>query len=175
MARKKEISPTSTGKVVGYVRDNARCSKASQLAEMHKHGIIDDKRYQGLLKRPLKLNFTRQAERSNDTHFTAHVRKWLIQWADENDYNLQLDGLVVHTTLDYELQSAALRAVERQATALQMVADVEWSQAGAGSGSSASSPFSVTARATKAQPENPIRRRSTTARDLESSRMLPSL
>jgi penicillin-binding protein 1A len=90
-----------------------------------------------LRKRPLKLHFSRQAERvESDTHFTAYVRKWLIQWADENDYNLQLDGLVVHTTLDYELQSAALRAVERQSSALQMVADVEWSQASSGYGSS---------------------------------------
>src|SRR5690349_18521791 len=43
------------------------------------------------------------------------------------------------------------------------------------SGSSASSPLSVTAMATKAQPANPIRRRSTTARDLDSSRIAPSL
>lgn len=109
------------------------------LGQMHKHGIIDEKRYQVLLKRPLKLNFTRQAERSNDTHFTAHVRKWLIQWADENDYNLQLDGLVVHTTLDFTLQQAALKAVERQGNTLQIIADVEWAQADSGSSSSAGS------------------------------------
>ncbi|MES2019077.1 MAG: transglycosylase domain-containing protein [Pseudomonadota bacterium] len=109
------------------------------LGQMLKHGIIDAKRYEVLRKRPVKLHFARQAERvTTDTHFTAYVRKWLIQWADENDYNLQLDGLVVHTTLDYELQTAALRAVERQANALQMVADVEWAQADSGQGSSTS-------------------------------------
>ncbi|MES2319146.1 MAG: transglycosylase domain-containing protein [Pseudomonadota bacterium] len=108
------------------------------LGQMHKHGIIDAKRYDALRKRPLTLHFSRQAERvGSDTHFSAYVRKWLIQWADENDYNLQLDGLVVHTTLDFELQTAALKAVERQAGALQMVADVEWSQAESGLGSSA--------------------------------------
>jgi penicillin-binding protein 1A len=110
------------------------------LGQMLKHNVIDPKRYEVLRKRPIKLHFSRQAERvATDTHFTAYVRKWLIQWADEHDYNLQLDGLVVYTTLDYELQTAALRAVERQATALQMVADVEWSQADSGAGSSASS------------------------------------
>jgi penicillin-binding protein 1A len=108
------------------------------LGQMLKHGIIDAKRFEVLRKRPLKLHFSRPAERGeSDTHFTAHVRKWLIQWADENDYNLQLDGLVVHTTLDFELQTAALRSVARQANALQMVADVEWAQAGGGYGSSA--------------------------------------
>ena len=108
------------------------------LGQMHKHGIIDTKRFEVLRKRPLKLHFTRLAEKAaTDTHFTSHVRKWLIQWADENDYNLQLDGLVVHTTLDYNLQLAAMQAVDRQARTLQIVADVEWSQADSGSSGSA--------------------------------------
>ncbi|SHG66354.1 penicillin-binding protein 1A [Massilia sp. CF038] len=107
------------------------------LGQMLKHGIIDEKRFQVLKKRPLRLHFTRQSERNaSDSHFTSYVRKWLIQWADENDYNLQLDGLVVHTTLDYTLQTAAMRAVDRQGAALQMVADVEWAQADSGSSSS---------------------------------------
>jgi len=99
------------------------------LGQMRKHGLITEARLQSLRKRPLRVRFARQAERGNeDTHFTAYVRKWLIDWADENDYNLQLDGLVVHTTLDSALQQAALRAVERQGNALQAIADVEWSQ-----------------------------------------------
>jgi penicillin-binding protein 1A len=101
------------------------------LGQMFKHGIINQARFNALKKRPLRVHFSRQAERAGtDTHFTAYVRKWLIDWADENDYNLQLDGLVVHTTLDYQLQQAALHAVDRQANALQAVADVEWSQPG---------------------------------------------
>ncbi|SFM61218.1 penicillin-binding protein 1A [Rugamonas rubra] len=99
------------------------------LGQMRKHELFSEARYQSLLKKPLRVHFARQAERSStDTHFTAFVRKWLIQWADENDYNLQLDGLVVHTTLDFGLQSAAMRAVERQGRALQAIADTEWSQ-----------------------------------------------
>lgn len=101
------------------------------LGQMVKAGIINDARYRQLIRRPLRVHFARQAERpGTDTHFTAYVRKWLIDWADENDYNLQLDGLVVHTTLDFDLQKAALQAVDRQANALQAVADVEWSQPG---------------------------------------------
>ena len=101
------------------------------LGQMVKAGIINDARYKQLSRRPLRVHFSRQAERpGTDTHFTAYVRKWLIDWADENDYNLQLDGLVVHTTLDFDLQKAALQAVDRQANALQAVADVEWSQPG---------------------------------------------
>ncbi|MDB5792709.1 MAG: penicillin-binding protein [Massilia sp.] len=97
------------------------------LGQMAKHGAFTETRLRALAKRPLRLDFERQVERTGrDNHFTAHVRKWLLAWADENDYNLELDGLVVHTTLDADLQQAALRAVERQASALQAVADVEW-------------------------------------------------
>jgi penicillin-binding protein 1A len=100
------------------------------LAQMLKQDAFPEARYKQLLKRPLRLHFARQSEKSNkENHFTAYVRKWLIDWADENDYNLQLDGLVVHTTLDYDLQQAAMRSVERQASALQAVADVEWGRA----------------------------------------------
>ncbi|WP_223469952.1 penicillin-binding protein 1A [Massilia soli] len=100
------------------------------LGQMLKHGEINQARFNALKKRPLRLHFERQPERGGtDSHFAAHVRKWMIQWADENDYNLQLDGLVVHTTLDSSLQQAAVRAVERQGQALQIIADIEWSQA----------------------------------------------
>lgn len=97
------------------------------LGQMFKAGAFPESRYRQLLKRPLRVHFARQPERSGtDTHFTAYVRKFLIDWADENDYNLRLDGLVVQTTLDYDLQQEALQAVERQTNALQAVADVEW-------------------------------------------------
>ena len=97
------------------------------LGQMRKHDAFDEKRYQALVKRPLRLRFARLPDRSGkDDHFTHHVRKWLLDWADENDYNLQLDGLVVRTTLDPELQAAAVRAVRRQADILQAIADVEW-------------------------------------------------
>ena len=97
------------------------------LGQMRKHGAFDDKRYAALVKRPLRLRFARLPDRSGkDDHFTHHVRKWLLDWADQNDVNLQLDGLVVRTTLDPELQRAAERALRRQADILQAIADVEW-------------------------------------------------
>jgi penicillin-binding protein 1A len=99
------------------------------LSQMQKHGAFSEARYRQLAKRPLRLRFERLADRSGrDNHFTAYVRRWLQDWADENDYNLQLDGLVIETTLDPALQQAAERAVERQSAALQAIADVEWAQ-----------------------------------------------
>jgi penicillin-binding protein 1A len=55
------------------------------------------------------------------------LRKWLISWADRNDYNIYSDGLIVHTTIDSRLQSMATAAVALQGNALQSVANSAWS------------------------------------------------
>nr|WP_314631118.1 transglycosylase domain-containing protein [uncultured Noviherbaspirillum sp.] len=81
-------------------------------------------------KRPIRLDFERQDQEIGPApHFAEFVRKWLIEWADNNDYNIYLDGLVVTTTLDSRLQAAANQAVARQLAGLQAVADVEWGMA----------------------------------------------
>src|SRR4030095_6963625 len=51
------------------------------------------------------------------------VRKWLVDWADERDYDIYSDGLVVRTTIDSRLQHAANEAVSRQLMYLQSLAD----------------------------------------------------
>jgi penicillin-binding protein 1A len=97
------------------------------LGQMLKAGVFDEARYRQLIKRPLRVHFARLAEHTGrDDHFTAYVRRWLVEWADKNDADLQQDGLVVQTTLDYDLQQAALQAVKTQAGALQAIADVDW-------------------------------------------------
>lgn len=107
--------------------ERAKVRRNVVLGQMHKRGHLTEARYKALTRRPLRLHFARQPERSGrDDHFTTYVRKWLNDWADENDVNLELDGLVVRTTLDAALQKAALLAVQRQGDALQAVADVEW-------------------------------------------------
>ena len=111
--------------------ERAKARRNVVLGQMAKHGAFSQERYEALAKRPLRTRFARLNDRSGkDDHFTAWVRKWLLEWAEENDYDLALDGLVVHTTLDLELQEAARRAVERQANTLQAIADVEWASAG---------------------------------------------
>ena len=111
--------------------ERSRARRNVVLGQMAKHGAFSEARYRALAKRPLRVRFARLNDRSGkDDHFTAYVRKWLLDWAEQNDYDLQLDGLIVHTTLDMDLQAAAVRAVERQANTLQAIADVEWAYQG---------------------------------------------
>ena len=94
------------------------------LAQMAKHGTLDQARVEVLAKRPLKLDFERQVEPLGPApHVAQHLRKWLIEWADGKDYDIQSDGLRVYTTLDAKMQKAANQAVARQIAQLQKLAD----------------------------------------------------
>jgi penicillin-binding protein 1A len=97
------------------------------LAQMVKRGVLEQEEFETLRDEPLQVQLHRQPDPLGSApHFAAHVRKWLIEWADKNDYNIYADGLIVHSTLDDQLQQAATEAVDRQAEVLQQIADVEW-------------------------------------------------
>src|SRR4029453_11401703 len=97
------------------------------LSQMVKRGVLSQAEFDRLKSRPIRLDFERQPEAVGPTpHLAAHIRKWLIDWADRNDHNIYADGLIVHTTIDSRLQAVANKAVNRQMEVLQAVADVEW-------------------------------------------------
>ncbi|MDP3414207.1 MAG: transglycosylase domain-containing protein, partial [Polaromonas sp.] len=97
------------------------------LGQMVKHNKLDPKKLEALKKRPLKVDFERQTEPLGASpHLTQFLRRWLIDWADRNDYNIYADGLVVRTTIDSRLQKFANEAVARQGDRLQGVANNEW-------------------------------------------------
>jgi len=107
--------------------ERARARRNVVLASMVADGQLTEPNYHALSVQPLKVRFNLQPIGPGPApHFAEHVRKWLIDWADKNDYDLYADGLVVHTTIDSSLQEAAVQAVARQADMLQTVADVEW-------------------------------------------------
>jgi penicillin-binding protein 1A len=97
------------------------------LSQMVRRGVLSQASFDALKGRPIQLDFERQLEaRGAAPHFAEHIRKWLVDWADRNDYNIYSDGLKVYTTIDSRLQAAANQSVKRQMDALQAVADVEW-------------------------------------------------
>jgi len=94
------------------------------LAQMAKHGDLKPAQFAALAKRPLKLDFERQVEPPGPApHIAQQLRTWLFAWADERDYNIHADGLVVRTTIDSRMQKAAVQAMAKQMTQLQGLAD----------------------------------------------------
>lgn len=135
-----QLEPAEAATLVGMLKgthyynpvvnpERARARRNVVLAQMMKHGFMPADQYQALRDKPLDIHFNRQPEQNGpSTHFTEYVRRWVAQWAEENDYDLYTDGLVIRTTLDPALQEVAEKAVERQTQALQNIADVEWAR-----------------------------------------------
>ncbi|NDP61518.1 transglycosylase domain-containing protein [Polaromonas sp.] len=97
------------------------------LAQMVKNGTLPEASLAGLQKKPLKIDFERQTETLGAApHLAQQLKRWLIEWADRNSYNIYADGLVVRTTIDSRLQDLANKAVTRQADRLQRQASAAW-------------------------------------------------
>lgn len=128
-------SATLTGMLKGNAYYNpvinperALARRNTVLAQMVKYGKLAPAQYAALSKKPLRLDFERQTEPPGPApHFAQQLRRWLIAWADRNDYNIYSDGLVVHTTIDSRLQAMATAALTQHANQLQGIANGAWS------------------------------------------------
>ncbi|CAM2164918.1 penicillin-binding protein 1A [Paraburkholderia sacchari] len=108
--------------------ERALARRNTVLGQMVKYGKLTDAQYATLSKKPLRLDFERQTEPPGPApHFAQQLRKWLIAWADRNDYNIYSDGLVVRTTIDSRLQAMATAALKQHANQLQGSANGAWS------------------------------------------------
>ncbi|RJF96314.1 penicillin-binding protein 1A [Noviherbaspirillum saxi] len=97
------------------------------LSQMVKRGALSKASFESYKNRPLRLEFERQPEPVGSApHLAEHIRKWLVDWADRNDYNLYSDGLVIYSTIDSRMQAYADQSVARRMDALQAVSDAEW-------------------------------------------------
>ncbi|RQV05489.1 penicillin-binding protein [Burkholderia cenocepacia] len=97
------------------------------LGRMAQMGMLSPQQLAKLQRRPLHVDFEPQtAQPGLAPHFAVQLRKWLIAWADRNNYDLYADGLVVRTTLDARLQDMATQALTRQTERLQAIADGAW-------------------------------------------------
>jgi penicillin-binding protein 1A len=107
--------------------ERALARRNTVLAQMVKRGELDAARYDALKTRPVRVDFERQIAPSGPApHFTQQLRQWLVTWADDHDYNIYADGLVVRTTLNARLQTVANQAVARHVRQLQGIADAAW-------------------------------------------------
>jgi penicillin-binding protein 1A len=97
------------------------------LAQMVKYGQLAPAEFEHLKNQPLDVTLERQEQDLGPApHLAQHLRRWLIEWADRNGYDMYTDGLVVHTTIDSRLQRMADEAVARQTERLQKIADGAW-------------------------------------------------
>ncbi|MFP6561098.1 penicillin-binding protein 1A [Paraburkholderia sp. B3] len=135
-------SATLTGMLKGNAYYNpvinperALARRNTVLGQMVKYGKLTPAQYATLSKKPLRLDFERQTEPPGPApHFAQQLRRWLIAWADRNDYNIYSDGLVVRTTVDSRLQAMATAALTQHANQLQAIANGTWGGKGCTAG-----------------------------------------
>ncbi|CAG9189978.1 Penicillin-insensitive transglycosylase [Paraburkholderia sabiae] len=105
------------------------------LGQMVKYQRLSQAQFNSLKGKPLRVDFERQTEPPGPApHFAQQLKKWLIAWADANDYNIYSDGLVVRTTIDARLQTMATQALTFQGNQLQSIANAAWNARSACSG-----------------------------------------
>lgn len=107
--------------------ERARERRNIVLAQMVRAGQLQAQQFEQLKDTPLQVKFERRDEQLGPApHFTVLLRRWLIDWADRNGYNIHADGLVVRTTLDSRAQAMATQALTRQSDELQQRVDKAW-------------------------------------------------
>lgn len=94
---------------------NAMRRRNTVLNQMEKAGFVTSDSCELFKAEPIELNF--QEESHNEglaTYFRETLRMELLNWCEENGYNLYKDGLKIYTTLNPKLQAIAEQTVEEQ-------------------------------------------------------------
>ncbi len=97
------------------------------LGQMHKHGFISTEELASLRARDIELDYQRPHQASRQSrYFGEYVRQQVAEWANENNYDLFRDGLVIHTTIDAGMQRHAERVVTQTIDSLQTLYTQIW-------------------------------------------------
>lgn len=104
------------------------------LSQMLRYDYIDQLTYDSAYVQPLGLNINKQGH--NDgmaNYFREYLRGWLNDWTathlkpDSTPYNLYRDGLRIYTTINFDMQAYAEKAVqEHLGKDLQPSFDKHW-------------------------------------------------
>lgn len=88
------------------------------LGQMRRYDYIDQITYDSAVVQPLGLNVNKQSHTDGlANYFREYLRGWLTDWTKDNlkpdgtPYNLYRDGLRIYTTLNYDMQMYAEKAM----------------------------------------------------------------
>lgn len=97
------------------------------LSQMNKRGFMNDEAFASLRQDSIRLDYYPPSKSSTESrYFGQYVRQKIEKWAEENNYDLDTDGLTIHTTIDSRLQRYAQQAVEEKLDSLQVIFEDEW-------------------------------------------------
>jgi penicillin-binding protein 1A len=97
------------------------------LNQMLKNGYLTEKEALKFKNEAIKLNY--QEDDHNEglaTYFREHLRVELMEWAEENGFNLYKDGLKIYTTINAKMQAQAELAVDEHLATMQKKFYAHW-------------------------------------------------
>jgi len=101
------------------------------LGQMMRRNFIDLEIYHNLQTEDIALNYQPPSRSGRESrYFGEYVRQKVIQWTEENGYDLYSDGLTIYTTIDSRLQQHAERAVKEKIAEFQPIFEGEWTSRG---------------------------------------------
>ena len=107
--------------------ENAKQRRNVVLSQMHKYDFLKQSAYEKYLATPLGLNILDADEdEESATYIRAAVRRWLDDWAEENNMDIYADGLRIYTTIDSRMQLHAQEAAKEQMETLQQRFNRHW-------------------------------------------------
>ncbi len=113
--------------------DAAKERRNVVLDQMVRYNHLTEEKANSLKELPVKLNYRKiRHDEGPAPYFREHLRQELLRWADEHPkadgskYNIYTDGLIIHTTINYRLQTYAEQAVAQHMLQLQKNFDAHW-------------------------------------------------
>jgi len=97
------------------------------LSKISNYGVITSEEADSISLLPIELNY--RVDSHNEglaTYFRSYIRDWLMDWCDENGYDLWEDGLRIYTTIDSRMQQYAENAVTEHMKYLQQMFLEQW-------------------------------------------------
>jgi penicillin-binding protein 1A len=111
--------------------DRSKRRRNIVLAQMLKNGYIDQDTFEETAGLPIELDYHPPSKSGRESrYFGEYIRKQISAWAEENNYNLERDGLTIYTTIDSRLQAHAEEAVRTKLDSIQVIFEKEWTSPG---------------------------------------------
>lgn len=97
------------------------------LRQMLRRDFISDEIYENLSVEDVVLNYQPPSKSGRDSrYFGEFVRQKVVEWTEENGYDLYTDGLTIYTTIDSRMQRHAELSVKENVAEFQQVFQDEW-------------------------------------------------
>jgi penicillin-binding protein 1A len=97
------------------------------LRKISNYDVLTPEEVDSLTQLPIELNY--KVDSHNEglaTYFRSYIRDYLMNWCDDNGYDLWEDGLRIYTTIDSRVQLYAETAVTEHMKYLQEMFLEQW-------------------------------------------------